>query len=164
VDIIYLIKQINLQAFKVVSFYLGIYMKSVFSLFQGKWFHANPTLLCSPTLVDWNSYHKFHRHMKILLSNNHLKLLLPSQTHGGGASTSSIASTWSSIHIFVKHSTETHKPTSPTIDRPLGAPSSFLPSQLPPPRLSFRPPLLASICSPNQVCKQKQFITHPIEP
>ena len=37
-----------------------------------------PTILCSPTLVDWNSYHKFHRHMKTHLSNNYLNLLLPS--------------------------------------------------------------------------------------
>ena len=85
-----------------------------------------------------------------------LPFKFPSQTHGGGAST------WSSIDIFVTHSTETHKPTSPTIDHPLGAPSSFLLNFRPSPFLQASPPRIYLFTQPG--LQGKEFNTHPIEP
>ena len=108
-----------------------------------------PTILCSPTLVDWNSYHKFHRHMKPHLSNNYLNLLLPSFPDSRRWCIYLINCLYLLVNWHFRHTfhEKPHKPTSPTIYRPLGAPSSFLlnfrplafPSRLPSSHLSEHP-------------------------
>ena len=123
-----------------------------------------PTILCSPTLVDWNSYHKFHRHMKPHLSNNYLNLLLPSQTHGGGASTSSIASyllvNWHFRHTF--HEKHINPPLQQLIALLVLPPPFFFSTSAPSPFLHASPPRIYLFTQPG--LQEKKIMTHPIEP
>lgn len=139
-------------------------MNSVFSPFRGEWFHA------------------IHSHYSLLTHTRRLEFLSQiSSTHENPplqqlpkpAPSFPDSRRWCIYLInclyllrqltFPSHiPRKTHKPTSPTINRPLGAPSSFLlnfrplafPSRLPSSHLSVHPTRFT----------RKKIITHPIEP